>query len=270
MNQSLESSGLKETNSSLTLPVIGVFTAVAATTTMDATGLSTFSAFALLPLMFLFWYLDRLSRAEIGFKWGTRAGYGIATLYPLIVMGAITVVATCARAIDFSKTNWNKAALNFAILMISTFLVAIVTEEGFFRGWLWGSLRRRRVKETHAVLWSSIAFAAWHISAVTLDPDFKPPAAQVPVFLINAAAIGAIWGLLRWISGSILVSSLSHGVWNALAYVFFGFGTRTGALGISNTAIFGPEIGILGLFLNLIFLFALWHWWARKSALTQS
>ena len=41
-------------SSSLALPILGVAIAIAGTTTMDATGLSDFSAFALLPLIFLF------------------------------------------------------------------------------------------------------------------------------------------------------------------------------------------------------------------------
>jgi membrane protease YdiL (CAAX protease family) len=250
--------------SSLTLPIIGVLAAVAATTTMDATGLSAFSAFALLPLMLLFWYLDRLSRASMGFKWGRRSHYGLAMLYPVAVIGAVAIVAALAGSIDLSKTNWHKAELNLAIMTISTFLVVIVTEEGFFRGWLWGSLRRGGMKQTRVLVWSSIAFTLWHISAVTLDTDFKPPVWQIPVFLINAAIMGAVWGLLRAISGSIIVASLSHGLWNGIAYVFFGFGTKVGALGITNTAMFGPEIGFLGLFTNLVFAVMLWRRWKAR------
>jgi len=40
---------------SLTWPIIGVVCAITVTTSMDATGLSNFSALALLPLLFLFW-----------------------------------------------------------------------------------------------------------------------------------------------------------------------------------------------------------------------
>jgi len=96
------------------------------------------------------------------------------------------------------------------------------------------------------LIYTSIAFSAWHISAVTLDTDYRPASFQLPIFLINAAVIGIVWGMLRWISGSIVVASCSHGLWNGITYVFFGFGTKAGALGIRNTALFGPEIGVLG------------------------
>jgi len=78
--------------------------------------------------------------------------------------------------------------------------------------------------------------------------------------------MGAAWGLLRWISGSVIVASLSHGAWNGLVYALFGFGTRVGALGVENTALFGPEVGVLGLALNAVFVAALWWWWVRGAA----
>jgi hypothetical protein len=115
---------------------------------------------------------------------------------------------------------------------------------------LWASRRRR------PLLFTSIAFALWHVSAVTLPTGFDLPVAQIPVFLVNAAVMGAIWGVLRDISGSLVVSSVSHGVWNGLAYALFGYGTKGGALGIRHTAIYGPEVGLVGLALNALVLFA--------------
>jgi membrane protease YdiL (CAAX protease family) len=246
------------------LSIVGVMIAIAATTTMDASGLFNFSALALLPLMLLFWYLERLSRPEMGFRWGTPAHYTVALLYPLVVIGLIAIVATFSGAVDLSKTNWQKALLNVLIVTVSTALLAIVTEEGFFRGWLWGSLVRRGIIKSHVLIYTSIAFALWHVSAVTLNTEYRPTPSQVPIFLINAAVIGIVWGTLRWMSGSIIVASCSHGLWNGIAYVFFGFGTKTGALGIRDTAIFGPEIGILGLISNAVFAFLFWQWWRTR------
>jgi membrane protease YdiL (CAAX protease family) len=270
MNDAVRTNARNAAPYSPALPIVGILIAIAATTTMDAIGLFAFSAFALLPLMFLFWYLDGLSRSEMGFKWGRPVHFALALLYPLVVIGLIAVVATFAGAVDLSKTNFQKAFLNLLILTISTALVAIVTEEGFFRGWLWGSLRRRRMSESAVVIYTSIAFSAWHISAVTLTTDYKPATSQLPIFFINAAVVGIVWGILRQMSGSIIVASCSHGLWNGLAYVFFGFGTKTGALGIRNTAIFGPEIGVLGLIINAVFAFLLWQWWRTRSDRAQS
>jgi uncharacterized protein len=104
------------------------------------------------------------------------------------------------------------------------------------------------------LIWSSIAFALWHVSAVTLPTGFDLPRAQIPLFLINAAVLGAAWGVLRLRAGSILVSSVSHGVWNGIAYALFGYGTKIGALGIARTDIYGPEVGVVGLTLNVLAL----------------
>jgi membrane protease YdiL (CAAX protease family) len=227
---------------------------------MDANGLSEFSALPLFPLMAVFWALQRPSRREMGFAWGRRGHYGLAVLYPLVVMGALALIAALAHAIDLSQTTWHKAGLNLVLVSVTTFLVVTITEEGFFRGWLWMSLRRAEQAPGRTVIWTSLAFALWHVSAVTLKTGFEPPRAQVPVYLANAAVLGCIWGMMRWLSGSVIVTSLSHGLWNGLAYVLFGYGTKVGALGIHNTAVLGPEVGVVGLAVNLIFLAWLWRW----------
>jgi uncharacterized protein len=246
-------------------PALGVLAAIAITTAMDASGLSALSALPLCPLMGLLWYLERPSRPSMGFVWGRPAHYLAAVAYPLVVLAIVALVAAAAGAVDLSRTDWKKAGLNLALVSISTIPVAIVTEEGFFRGWLWASLERSGLGVAGRVIGSSIAFSLWHLSAVTLETGFDLPKAQVPIFMVNAAVIGAVWGLLRGMSGSVIVTSVSHGAWNGLAYVLFGFGTKIGALGIKNTAVFGPEVGIVGLALNAVFAVALWRGWQARA-----
>lgn len=253
----------------LTRPALGVALAITITTLMDATGLAMFSALPLFPLLGLFWYLERLPRRDMGFVWGRWEHYGLALLYPILVIGSVAAVSFAAGAINVSQTDWNKAGVELALVAGSTALVTIVTEEGFFRGWLWASLRRTGMPTGRTLLWSSIAFTLWHVSPVTLETGFDLPAAQIPVYLLNATVMGAAWGLLRWLSGSVIVASVSHGLWNGLAYVFFGFGTKVGALGIENTVVFGPEVGVLGLGLNAGFLVAFWLW-ARDRLAVKS
>jgi membrane protease YdiL (CAAX protease family) len=79
------------------------------------------------------------------------------------------------------------------------------------------------------------------------------PAAEIPVYLVNATLLGLIWGMLRLLSGSIVVASVSHAFWNGIDYPLFGFGENVGALGIQQTHIFGPEVGVLGIVLNSLF-----------------
>ena len=188
----------------------------------------------------------------------------MATFWPCCIRcwwSARALICALAGQIDTSHTHWNKALLNLALMTFATILVAMLTEEGFFRGWLWASLSRASLGQISVLIQTSLAFSLWHVSFAVLDRGLGPAPAQIPIFLLNAAVIGAIWGLLRWISGSVVVSSLSHGVWNGLAYVLFGLGTRAGALGVANSAVFAPESGVLGLGLNIVFATILFLWW---------
>ena len=142
---------------------------------------------------------------------GTR-DYGLAILYPALVIGAVAVISAASGVLDLSQVDWIGAWRKVAIVSAATVLVALITEEGFFRGWLFASLRRAGVQANATLLLSSLAFSLWHLSAVTLSTGFDLPVAQIPVFMLNAAVMGLIWGLLRSISGSILVSSVSHGL----------------------------------------------------------
>jgi membrane protease YdiL (CAAX protease family) len=250
-------------NPALMRPIIGVLLAIAVTTSMDATGLTAFSALPLFPLMAALWWLQHFSRTEMGFAWGKWRHYRIAVSYPLLVLGAVALVSIVAGAASPSMISLRKALINIALTAVGTTLIATLTEDGFFRGWLWASLKRAGVPQIRILLWSSVAFALWHLSWATLTTD-KLPIGQVPVFIVNAVVIGIIWGLMRWISGSVVVASVSHGLWNGLDYVLFGFGTKLGVLGIANTAVFGPEVGILGLVVNLVFAAALWLVWRAR------
>ena len=110
------------------------------------------------------------------------------------------------------------------------------------------------------LLWTSAAFSLWHLSAVTLETGFDLPARQIPIFMVNATFLGLVWGLMRMASGSLLVASVGHGLWNGLNYALFAFGTKVGALGVTATDVYGPEVGWVGLALNGTFTVVLWRW----------
>jgi membrane protease YdiL (CAAX protease family) len=240
------------------LAVVGVVLAIAITTAMDATGYTMFSALPLLALTVLFWILLKLSRAEMGLKWGSPRAHAFGLAYPVFVLGVCALVAVAAGGVDVSEADWGKAGLNMVLMSSTGILMALLTEEGFFRGWLWGALDRSGRGPAYTLIGTTVAFTLWHVSPITLDTGFDVPARQVPVYLINATAIGAVWGMLRWWSGSAVVASVSHAVWNGLTYPLFGFGEGVGALGIARTDIFGPEVGILAIPLNLAFAAFLW------------
>src|SRR4029077_2804861 len=95
-------------------PILGALAAIAITTAMDAGGLSAWSALPLCPLLLLFGYLERLPRRNLGFVWARGRHYGLAVLYPLLVLGLLTLVAAAAGAVDLSHAEWKDVLLNCA------------------------------------------------------------------------------------------------------------------------------------------------------------
>ena len=254
----------------LATAALGTLLAIASTAVLDAVGFGL-NILPLVPVFFLFWYLQRLSRIEIGLTWGHRRDYLVAVLYPVLTVAVIGLVAWLSGAVTVNSIDWSRTLFNFfAAQLVPTIVAALITEEGVFRGWLWASLQRARVPELWVLVLTSAAFAAWHISSALLLPGVRLPLGQVPIYILNAAVIGFVWALMRRRSGSIVVTSVSHGVWNALAYVLFGEGTAIGVLGIHNTVVFGPEVGVVGLAVNLTFAATLWAGLSRARTTVPS
>ena len=210
------------------LMIIAAFVAIATTTTMDFTGYFNFSALILAPLTLIFWMIYQLSKEELGISLSSLKNYGIALLYPAVVLGGVALIGFAFQKVSIQEQEWTKAWTNIAITSTLGIIIVIVTEEGFFRGWLWGALRKKGLNADHTLLVTSLCFTLWHISPILSPTDYNLPWQQVPIYLSNAMLLGLIWGLLRQISGSVIVSSVSHAVWNAIAYNFFGYGEKSG------------------------------------------
>ena len=243
----------------------GTLVAIIVTTTMDATGYSMFSALPLFSLAAFFWYLQKFSPVEIGLIIGSGRDYAWALAYPFFVLGLMALFAWMLGATDTTGTDWNKAFLNMGLMSSTGVLMVLITEEGFFRGWLWASLKRAGRSDRYVLVWTSLAFTIWHISAISLDTGFDIPADEIPIYLVNATLLGGIWGTLRMVSGSVVVPAVCHAVWNGLDYPLYGFGEKVGALGIQETHIYGPEIGVLGIALNVGFALILWRLYVARS-----
>ena len=252
-------------NPGMRAPLAGMVVAIAITTTMDATGYALFSALPLLPLAALFWYLQRFSRSDIGLRFGGARDYAWALAYPLTVLGAMAMIAWLAGAVNTGATDWHKTLTNVGLMSSTGIVMVLLTEEGFFRGWLWASLKRAGRSDTYVLVWTSLAFTIWHISAISLDTGFDIPAAEIPVYLVNATLLGMVWGILRMVSRSVIVAAVCHAVWNGLDYPLYGFGEKIGALGIQQTHLFGPEVGLVGIGLNALFVLLIWRFYVRSS-----
>ncbi len=258
-------------NRDLVLACVGVLIAIAATTALDVIGLTVISALVLIPLTLFFWFVQRFGRQEMGLTLGRGKDYGIALLYPLLVLGVIGLIAWFAGVINTSETAWEKFTFVVGMGLAIGPIMVLLTEEGFFRGWLWACCKRSGMSETAALLATTIAFTLWHLSAATLSKEFRVSGSQIPIYLTNVVVLSLIWGLMRSISGSALVPSVSHAVWNPFAYELFGFGTeKLGALGIQQKATYNPESGVLGIVFNLLFLAGMWIWFKKREKPKES
>src|SRR5690349_12588988 len=190
--------------------LLAVVLAIGVTAALDVTGYTAFSALPLIPLFAVFAWLERVPAKKLGFSVGASSYYSLAIGHPLLVMGILAALAQASGALDLGGFDGSKSAKNMAILAGATFVMAIVTEEGFFRGWLWAALSRSGTAPLATLLLTSVAFLAWHLSFAFLSADFHFLPAQIPIFLVNVFLLGLIWGLLRLGSGSILVSSAGH------------------------------------------------------------
>ena len=202
-------------------------------------------------MMLGLWAAQRLTRREIGIAFGDAKSYAIAVAYPVGIIGCVVLGAWIAGLIDLSAfsatTTFRRLTLNFLV----TFVFALITEEGFFRGALWGSCVRAGFSPAATLLWSSLAFGLWHLAVPIIEPDFAQPMSKVPQYVIGATVFGVAMGLLRLRSGSIVVPSFCHALWNATAYTLFGTGEKMGQLGIADPTLWDPERGYAGLVLAI-------------------
>lgn len=247
------------------MPFIGTIAAITATAALILVGLSGFACYVLFPLLILFLILQRMNLREIGFKLGNGQSYIIAILYPLILMCLLTLAAVLFGVVDTADIDWSKSIKSIVIMTVITIVITLFTEDGFFRGWLWSAIVRTGKSGLTTTVWSGVAFALWHISVVLFMQDFQLPPARIPVYILSCAVAGFVFSLLRWISGSVLVPSISHGIWNGICYELFGTGTKVGALGIKDTTVFSPESGILGVLFNILFAVLLLVWVLRSN-----
>ena len=250
-------------------PLIAGIGAIAVSPLLElTTGQGAFYGLWLAVMMIALWVAQRLTKREVGIAVGDPESYFIALAYPVGIIGCVALGAWVAHLIDLkdysATTVFRRVSLNFLV----TFVFALITEEGFFRGALWGSCVRAGFSPAKTVIWTSFAFGLWHFAVPIIEPDFAQPLSKVPQYVIGSTVFGVAMGLLRLRSGSIIVTSACHALWNALAYTFFGTGEKMGQLGISDPTIWDPERGYAGLALAMI-VAALW-WWRVKPAAVSS
>lgn len=231
--------------------------AIATTAAMDFNGLGALSALTLIFVSLGFYFTNKPTKLELGLTWGKGSDYLTALAYPAIIT-VLTILISIGLLGETIQWLEEKAVyINLAAGLIIGPLMVLITEEGFFRGWLWATLKRAGLSDQRVLTVTTLVFTVWHITAVTTGGSYGLPMHQVPIYLINAVLMSQVWGHLRAATGSILVPTLCHAVWNAIIYGCFGFGENVGALGFEQTELLGPEVGYLGILLNGLFYLGL-------------
>lgn len=225
-----------------------------------ATGQSVLYNVWLAVMMIGLWAAQRFSRREIGFIVGDRSSYLASVGYVVIIIGCVTLGAWAAQLIDLTNFSTTTVLRRLSLNFLITFVLTLLTEDGFFRGALWASCERQGFSPTKTIVWTSLAFGLWHFAVPLLDPDFEQPLGKVPQYVLGSTAFGVAMALLRLRSGSVIVPSACHALWNAAAYTFYGAGSKVGQLGVSDTTIWDPERGYAGLVLTLMAVVVLWRW----------
>ena len=218
-------------------------------------------AMIIFPLILILAYWTKMNGKELGLEFGSLKDYIWAILYPLSICSVIIVIALVTGNIGGVQYSGETTGM-IAYLFVYTLILAFTTEEGFFRGWLFGILERGKLNPKLILLLTGLAFASWHLPLFFLNSSFTW--SMLPIYITGGIIGGVTFGLLRYISGSIIVSSFSHALWNAVVYILFGFGSTVGILGIKMTNIFSPESGLLGLAFGIIFMAVLWYWASKK------
>jgi len=125
----------------------------------------------------------------------------------------------------------------------------LITEELAFRGYL--ITRLSKLGRMKALLYSSVLFGIWHIppSILLLGSGVT----RTAIYAVNIFLLGILFSYLFLESGSLIPSSIFHGVWNALEYTLFGYGNSQGVILGNSRILFDPEEGLVGTFVLLVF-----------------
>lgn len=119
-------------------PIAGSIAALVISPIITAlTGKENAYALVLLPLNLLL-AATRLRSRNMGLRIGQFRHYIISFSYPLAVIGIAGFVAWLAGKIQAENILLADVGKNILALFLIGIIGAVLTEEGFFRGWLWG------------------------------------------------------------------------------------------------------------------------------------
>jgi membrane protease YdiL (CAAX protease family) len=117
---------------------------------------------------------------ELGLEFGSLRDYVWAILYPLSICLVIIIIALVTGNIVETKYS-NEMTGKIVYLFVYTLIMAFTTEEGFFRGWLFGILERDKMNPKLILLLTALAFASWHLPLFLFDPSLTLN--MIPIYI---------------------------------------------------------------------------------------
>ena len=121
---------------SLKWPVLGSLSvAVLSPILIVATGFEPLDVIVLVASLFVFWALTRLSKREMGIRWGKRRFHVVAAVYPIVTMAIVTGVAVISGNGSLGGVFTAKVLGRLAFMFGVTLAGALITEEGFLSRW---------------------------------------------------------------------------------------------------------------------------------------
>jgi hypothetical protein len=144
--------------------------------------------------------------AYLGYKLPRRSEvlFGIAALAALIVVGDVVSLLAGRNIVDPFQSDIYQAAQGanlFPLLLFAITILIPMTEESLFRGFLfWGWLRSPRSA------WPVIAITAGLFAVIHVQYDW--------FLIVQVFAFGILFGWMRWVTGSTILTMLLHGLVN--------------------------------------------------------
>ena len=157
-------------------------------------------------------------RIDLGLslRWRDVAWAVVAGVAGLILAGLLALLtqqiageftsAGAEVAEEVRQAGGTPAVLIFAVLLV---VGAPIVEELAFRGLLFNSLRKKGLGIAWTLVISSVAFALIHFE---------------PTRLLVLVALGLVLGIVRWRTGSLLASTITHAMINAPAALVLALG----------------------------------------------
>lgn len=166
------------------------------------------------------WQADRPVREYLGLRWPT-IGQALLWTAALFLVGA--GYEALSRWLDRPPVpdfmlEIVRTAVYPALLWLAVAVAAPIVEEILFRGYLYQGLRRSRLRAPGAILVSSLLFALPHLQYDLFD-------------ISSVLALGLVFGLARWHSGSTYLPIGLHILSNGLSMWQMNDITAMGAMG---------------------------------------